>query len=890
MYAQDNQNNSAQQASQRTAYPGNDVAGEMEQLGDDTVRNIPDEGQLSTDEKFHHNLAKYLSDGELQVIGSDLTESIENDDQSRQPWLRVVTEGIEYLGIGNNRTRSPYSGKSDSLFAPTLLKSALNATAEIHSAIFPSSGFVQTECLGIVNEQQEEHSQRINEMMNFTLTEIMEDYKSDKKQGLLWMCLEGSMFVKVYIDRLKNKPTAPYIRASDIIIDPGATSLENADRISHYFSLSQRAMEQQFLQGDWKRGNIEIEDMQSELVERKIDSKIGIMPTLDETNKYYGFYETATYLNLRGFEHLDSKGNPSGQLLPYIVTKDKNSDVIVAIYRNWEENDPKFHAKKYINQHKYFTGFNIYGLGLFHLALGLAKAETKIQQELIRAAELANSPSLLMNSGMRNEKTQVDMRPGAMNQFPAFAQDSIQNAIMPVPFQEPSNALMQFREIVSQAITDLSISYKINPGDIAGNMPAAAAIGILSTMHILENSLLNDLYTSFGKEFQLIYNLMGEWLPEEGYPFKVPGGDHVMMKSDFSPDFSIRPALDPNVSSDLYKSVSNQAMMDLSQQNPEFYDLREVHRRILTTMKIPDIDTILLPKPEDAPPPAQMDPVSEGKTVMEDNPVKAYKDQDHDNHNVVHKDLIQTLGNQMQEDDSIDNTSKIAALKAHVQEHNTFIYIIKMEMNTGIEFPDDPSQIPPDIQNQIAIQAAQAVQQQQQQDAEQNQQIDPNQILMEENRIKEKEADNRASEGQARIEFDYQRLQTESQNEQMKLQIQEQEIQFKAQQLEVERMKLELQAQEMQMRMEVEMAKIHADSAKADQAIESKAFDSTLRYQSEQARDSAKIASDAERSALDAQSKAYSDTLAFEQGQQRSQEEEHKNKLNSSQLKSKDKQ
>lgn len=887
MHAQNSQKSPLQQSSQQTAYPGNNVAGEMNQLGDDTVRDIPDEGALSTDPRFHENLAKYLGDGDLQMIGQDLTDAIENDDEARQPWLRVVTEGIEYLGIGNSRGRSAYSSKSDDLFAPTLLKSALQATAEIHSNIFPSSGFVQTECLGIADEEQEEHAERVKEMMNYTLTDIIEDYKSDKKQGILWMTLEGSMFVKVYIDRLKNKPAAPYIRASDIIIDPGATSLDNADRISHYFTLSHRALEDQFNRGAWKRNNIEIEDMQSQPVERKIDSTVGVTPTLDETNKYYAFYETATYLDLRGFEHLDGTGQPSGQLLPYIVTKDKNSNVIVAIYRNWEENDSQFRAKKYIIQHKYFTGFNIYGLGLFHLALGLAKAETKIQQQLIRAAELANAPSLLQSAGLRNERTQIDIKPGGVNQFQTF-DSNIQNAVMPLPFKEPSQALMQFREIVSSAITDLSVARQVNPGDFSGNMPAAAAVGILSTMHVLENALLNDLYDSFRKEFQLVYNLMGEWLPEEGYPFKVTGGDHVMMKSDFSPNFSVRPVLDPNVSSDLYKSVINQGIMELAGQNPELYDIREVHRRILSTMKVSDMDKILLPKQDEAPPPPEMDPMSENKTVMEGNPIKAYKDQDHESHPVVHKDLIHTLEAQMEADSSIDNSSKIAALKAHNQEHDTFAYIIHMEMITGVELPEDPTQIPLNIQNQIAIKAAQAVQQQAQQQAEQNPQIDPNQILMEENRIKEKEADNRASEDQARIQFDYERLQSDAQNEQMKLKIQQQEIEFKAQQLEVERMKLELQSQEMQMRMEVEMAKIHADSAKADQAIESKAFDSTLRYQSEQERDSAKIASDAEKSALDAQSKAYSDTLAFEREQQRSQEEARNQQLNSTQLKSKD--
>lgn len=849
-----------QQASMQTAYPGNEQAGYEEQLGDFSIDAIPDEGILSSDPRFHENLANYLDEGILRRIGSDLTEAIENDDSARQKWLRVITDGIDYLGIGGDRAKSVYTAKSSDIFAPTLLKATLNAAAEIYTNLFPASGFAQAEVLGVVGEDMEEHAERVKMMFNFVLNDVMTSYKQDKKQGFLWMILEGSVFTKVYLDRLKDKPAAPYIRASDVIIDAGATSLDDAERISHYYTLSNRALEERFNRGDWRRTHIENEDLQSNVVQRKVDMKVGVSPNMDETNKYHALYETYTYRDLRGFEHLDADGNPSGRLLPYIITKDKNSDAVVSIYRNWDEHDSLFRPKKYMVHHKYFTGFNIYGFGLFHLCLGLAKAETEIQQQLIKAAQLANAPSLLQQSGLRNEKTQIDIRPGSINQFQTF-DSNIRDAILPLPFNEPSQVLMQLKDVIAQSITDLSVAREIKPEDISGNMPASSMMGILSTMHILENSLLNDLYDSFRIEFQLIYGLLGEWLPEEGYPFSVPGHEGTIMKSDFAPNIAIKPVLDPNISSNAYKLIIGEGIMSLAGQSPDLYDMREVHKRLLTSMQVPDIDQILKPKEEEAPPPPEQDPISENKCVMSGEPIKSYKVQDHASHITVHQSLCDVLA----QDQTNDNSSMIAELKSHIQEHKTFQYVIHMEMITGIQIPDDPTQIPPDIQNAIAQKAAQELQQEQQQQQEQNPPPpDPNVVMMEDIRVKEKAIDAKTEESQASNELEHMKIQSEAEHEQMKIQLQMQEAELAEHQLRLDELKLQLQHEEMQLRMQVEYAKIEAAQHKAGSDTQSKLVESQMKIESDHLINERKIASDEDKAELDAQTKAYSATLNFE--------------------------
>ena len=838
------------EASQQTSYPGNEQAGYEELLSDPSAYDTPN-NNVYGNRHFNENLALHLDDGTLQRIGGELTEAIQNDDDARQKWLRINTQGIEYLGIGGDRNKNVYSAGSTDVFAVTLMKATLNACAEIYTNIFPASGFIETEVLGEITTSQEKHANRIKELMNYVITDVMEEYKADKKQGILWMILEGSVFTKVYIDRLKDKPAAPYIRASDVIIDAGATSLEDAERISCYFTLSERALEERFIQGEWRRQHIEMADLQAPPIHQKVDQKIGVMPNVDETSKYYAFYESFTYSDF------ESKGRK----LPYLVIKDKNSNSVVGLYRNWEEFDPKFRAKKYLVQHKYFTGFNIYGLGLIHLALGLAKAETDIQQEILKAAQLSNAPSLLMKSTLRSEKTQIDIKPGSLNQFQSFDSD-LPSSLMPLPFRGPDAAFMQLKENLANDINAFSVFRNIDPKEMPANMPAATMVGVLSTLHTLENSLMNDLYDSFRKEFQLLYNVIGEWLPDTGYPFKMAGSQGVIMKNDFSPNVSIKPVMDPNISSNSYKLIVGDALLNLAKESPDLYNMREIHKRLLTSMKVSNIDELLQPEPEEnPPPPPERDPLSENEVVMKGEPIKAYKDQDHQSHRLVHQNLIDQLSN----DTSEDHSDIIAQLKSHNQEHKTFEYMIHMEQITGIQLPEDPTQIPLDMQNQIAQQAAAALsQEKEQQEAQNPAPIDPNAILMEEVRVKEKEVDVRSAENQTKLQIDQLKIENEARKDDMKLQIELKRLELEERRLILEEKKLMIEHEDSIRKSQVEAARIELDQERTHLEAESKAYDATLKHEGDKEIAYAKIASEDEKNHLDAETKSFDSTLNFE--------------------------
>lgn len=692
---------------------------------------------------------------------------------------------------------------------------------------------------GQTYKEVEERADRMESYANHYLRDIAKDYKSDKESLLWWYNICGSAFSKAGIDPLRNRPVAPYIHADDIIISPEATCLEDAERITHKILLTERQLKGRMRTGLYIRTELQSGTIDSQSIQERAKHIMGINPLpSDEKNKIYTLYECMRWIDLKGFEHLSRMGRPSGRPLPYILTVDKESRKPIGLYRNWEEQDPLFERKNAITQYKLFTGFGPYGMGLAHLMLDLAKAETQMMQELVRAAELSNQPSLISASGsIRKEATQINFNPGSVNRVDTI-DGNIQNAFMPLPNKEPSATLLTLKGEVSQAMMDLSTAREISPENIPANTTATTMMGILSTMHILEDSVMNRLYDSFRNELGLLFKLFGQWLPDQPYPFSVPGGQAVIMRQDFQADVVMIPIIDPNVSSQTFQLIVNETLLTLASQQPDLYDLRAIHERALRSMKVSNIDEILKPIPPPPPPPPQLDPMTENQKATKGEPIQAYKMQDHQAHKTVHEDYIKKL-----QDDTVNaatNGPFIAALQAHVREHDAFAWLADIEARMGQPISQgDPTQIPPEQQDQVAQQAAQAVlQKQQEAQAANPPPMDPQMVLMEEVNVKKEFNAQQSALNQQKLQLESQKVQQAYQLDQQKLaldqnhlQLDEEKIKLEQQRVSLEQQRVALEEQKVQLESQKEQASLSLEKEKSDLQVQSKAFDSTLRFE-----------------------------------------------------------
>lgn len=842
------------------------------QFSEPDLINVPMVQGMSPDLQFNKNIIDHISDNELQRIGEHLTNSINSDDTDRQKWLRILTQGIEQLGLGVERAPSTNSGKDTDLYATTLLTECLKITCKLFSIFFPGRKFAETKIYGYVNKAIEDKSYRCSEFFDYYTNDVMTEYLPDSEQSLWWSVLGGSSFVKPYYDPHKGRIVAPYIMPQNIIISSGASSVYDAERVTHRFTLTKRQMEANFEKGIWVKRLVEENTQYTDSLTRKVNQVVGVTPTANENNENYMFDECYTYLKISGFEHVDKYGHKTPRYLPYRIVKDKNSNQIVGIWRNFNEGDALYRPKIAIIQHKYFTGFNAYGLGMIHLALGSAKTETKIQQQIIKGAILSNMPNLIQKSGLRTERSQLNFTPGSIPQVASFG-EPLQNMFMPMPFTPPQQIMMDLKQSCAMDIQNISIAREIKADDIPSNTSATTILGILSTTNDMPNSLIKSYCRSFTKEFQLIFDLLGEILPEEGYPFLTPGGQQSVMKDDFSPDVKIKPIMDPSNSSQTMQMLTNEVLMQLSSANPDMYNQREVQKRILNTLKIDDLDTILTPEKEEKPVP-QRDAVSENACNMQGMPIKVFKNQDHPNHNIIHNDDIQRLS----QDQTKDNSALIAALTAHTTEHDMWQYILEMEGAIGQPIPDDPSQLSPEMQDELTMHAAQAIQNKQQQQQQDNPPpMDPSIPLMEENRVKEKGIELESQYKQEQIQTEHMKIEKDSQLKELDIQLKMKQLEMEERKLQIEERRLLIQEHENERKIQVELAKLQLDQQKADLQAESKAFSDTLRYENDSNNDIeiAKLEADKQKSDLQVQSKAF-DTVMSHEGTEKSEQEPNK--------------
>jgi len=851
------------QDSEETDFPGDIQAGYMEQFGDPRIINFPLRVPSyigHTD--FNENLALHVDEGELNQLGQHLSDAIKADDDARQKYLRTIRDAVEYLGIGNDRYKNGNYAKGSDIYAPTLLKIATFNASKLHSNLFPSQNFVESKTWGQINEDVEDQAYRMKEFANYMLEDVMEDYFEDKEQALFWMAISGNVFTKPYLDNAKDIPVCPYIRTEDIIINSGASGISNAERVTYRYTLSKRLIEQKFNSRVWRRVYVEDYDGQEDIVRQKIESKVGVETQVEDTNKIGCFDECMCYWDLNGFNHTDKYENYTGRLLPYIVTKDKSNNNIVDIRRNWNKNDPRLRPIRRIIQWKYFSGWGPYGFGLAHLMLGLARCETEILQQLILAAKLSNAPSLLQNTIHKNERGQINVAPGVINQVATF-DNNIQNAFMPLPFKEPSGVLMQLMDKVTDAMNDQSAATDFSPEQLPSNTGELLTAAIISTSHILENSTMKGLYRSFKGELKLLYNIFAEWLPESPYPFDVPGGSHVIMREDFTPNIRISPTIDPNCASTLHQITMAESLLNLAQQNPDLYDIRSIHKRILSALKIENPDQVLMPDPDEDEIP-ELDFISDNARALRGEPIKAYPTQDHDAHIIGKQDMIDKLSN----DESQDYSKVIAALNANITEHKVYKYLANMQALIGKQLPDDVASIPEQMQNSISMQAAQALLVEKEKEDKKNPPpIDPNEVMMEELSVKRYEAEVKSQQIQVNLQIEEAKIQKQNEKDIIDQQIRIKELEVKDKQLQIEQYKLQIQEREMELKAQIEMAKVQQADKKADLDIQAKTYDTTLKHESEKEIEEAKLEESVRKTDMESQNKAFDSALNYEQEQ-----------------------
>jgi len=737
------------------------------------------------DSDFDDNLAEILDDGALGKIASELVELVEADIASRKDWAESFVKGLEVLGVNYEERTEPWNGACG-VYSTVLTEAAIRFQSESIMETFPAAGPVKTEIIGAIDRLKEEAAERVQADMNFKLTEEMPEYRPEHERMLYSLGLSGAAFKKVYYDPAMERQVAVFIPAEDMIVPYGASNLQNAERVTHVMRKTKNEMRRLQVSGFYR--DIDLGEPVQHLsdIEKKKADQQGYKATDDDR---YQLLEVHAYWDLEGFEDKDSEGEETGIGLPYVITIDRGTNKILAIRRNYLEDDAKKTKRQHFVDYCYIPGFGFYGMGLIHIIGGYARAGTSLIRQLVDAGTLANLPGGLKARGARIKGDDTPIQPGEFRDVDVPS-GVIKDNIMMLPYKEPSGTLLTLLDRITEegrrlgSISDMKIS------DMSANAPVGTTLALLERTLKTMGAVQARVHYSMKQEFKLLKGIIRDYSPAE-YEYDPQGNDRQVKQSDYDM-VEVIPVSDPNSSTMAQRIMQYQAVIQLAQGAPQIYDLPLLHRQMIEVLGVKNADK-LIPGADDQTP---KDPISENMAFLNGKPTKAFIYQDQEAHIAAHTAFMQDpmIAAQIGQNPMAQKIQ--AAVMAHIAEHLAFLYRKKVEEQVGVPLPAPDSKLPEDVEVQLSRLVAQGSAQllqlnqanQQQQQAQQQAQDPLVQMQQAELQLKGQEAQTKAQKiaadielGKARLELENKRIDTQAQLDMARMQAQEKQNNQKVQ-------------------------------------------------------------------------------------------------------------
>jgi hypothetical protein len=669
------------------------------EMGDIEIQLKPEKETADT---FDANLAEYMDDGALSGLAEELVEDFEKDTMDRKDWIKTYVDGLKLLGLNYEERTEPWQGACG-VFHPMLTESVVRFQSEAMMETFPAMGPVKTQIIGATDLLREEAAARVREDMNYQLTDVMTEYRPEHEKMLWSLPLAGSAFKKVYFDPSKGRQVAVFIPAEDIVVPYGASSIEDADRVTHVMRKTENEVLK--LQEAGFYADVDLGDPGYELddIEKQKAEETGMSATQDDR---FRILEMHVNLDLKGFEHEDKKGRETGIALPYVVTLEKGTRTILAIRRNWYEDDILHTKRQHFVHYQYIPGFGFYGYGLIHLIGGYAKSATMLIRQLVDAGTLSNLPGGLKSRGLRIKGDDTPIQPGEFRDVDVPS-GSIRDNILPLPYKEPSQVLMALFQQIVQEGRAFASSGDMNVSDMSTNAPVGTTLALLERTLKVMTAVQARLHYAMKQEFKLLKVIIADYTPDE-YDYNPEEGNRKAKKSDYD-STDVIPVSDPNAATMAQKIVQYQAALQLAQTAPQLYNLPLLHRQMIEVLGIKNANK-LVPIDEDAVP---TDPVRENQNLLIMKPVKAFVEQNHKAHIQTHMAAIQNPQIQQLMQMNPQAQAIMAAAMAHINEHIGFEYRRQIEEAIGMPLPSEENNkhTPPEVADQIAVMVAQASQQ-----------------------------------------------------------------------------------------------------------------------------------------------------------------------------------
>ena len=651
--------------------------------------------ELLGSDSHDQNLAEVIDDDVLKSMASELVADFKADQESRSDWARAYVKGLDLLGMKVEDRQQPWAGASG-VFHPILTEAVVRFQAQAMGEIFPPAGPVRTKIVGKNDTEKKDQAFRVENEMNYLLTEEMSEYRDEMEQMLFKLPIAGSAFKKVYYDPLMERPCAMFVPSEDFVVSYGASDLKTCPRYTHVMKKTSNEVLQLQVNGFYR--DVDLPDPQPDYsdIKQKYDELDGEEAVIEDDDRHT-ILEMHVDMNMP--EEFD---DPDGIARPYVITIDKTSSEILSIRRNWYEDDEKKKKRMHFVHYRYLPGLGFYGTGLIHLIGGLAKSATSILRQLIDAGTLSNLPAGLKARGLRIKGDDAPLMPGEFRDVDVPG-GAIRDSITFIPYKEPSSVLYSLLGNIVEEGRRIGSVADVQVGDTNPQAPVGTTLALMERSMKVMSGVQARLHAALKQELRILAKIIHDYMPEE-YSYDMDG-DFNRTK-DFDGRIDVIPVSDPNAATMSQRVMQYQAALQLAQQAPQLYDMGKLHRQMLEVLGISEAADIIK-LPDDIKP---KDPVTENMAILKQEPVKAFMYQDHEAHIQVHMSAMQDPKIQQIVGQSPFAGAIQSAMAAHITEHVAYQYRKEIQLQLGVEMPSEDQPLPEDTEEEISRLAAEAAQ------------------------------------------------------------------------------------------------------------------------------------------------------------------------------------
>lgn len=634
------------------------------------IKLSEDEGAEKTYE-FYDNIVESFTQEALSKLATDLIDDIARDKESRKKRDKEYAEAIKRTGLGKEAPGGAEFAGASRAVHPMLTEASVDYSARAIKELMPPDGPVKSYIPGDnISPERMARADRVKTYMNHQFLTQMKEFRPELEQLLPQLSLGGSQYMRITPDwsKRKKRPVPMYVPQDQVSIPYSASNFYTALRQTYHEPITRMEFEDRVESGMYVYagalvgGQLPPEtaaQMATDKVEGKEESdfynKDGVR-VVHEVNCFHNFDDAA--------EDSDQKHGNS----PYLISIDEQTQKIVAVVRNWENDDEDAERMQWMIEFPFIPWRGAYSIGLGQMIGSLSGAATGALRALLDSAHVNNIPTAVRLKGsnfMGQSKTEIQATQ-IVEIDGGIAGDDIRKFIMPLPFNPPSPVLYQLLGFCVDAGKGVIRTTFEQLNDAKPNMPVGTTLAMIEEGMQVMSAIHLRSYHAMSMVIDVMYRINRMYLTDE--EVKDEFGELMVYRRDFQGPKDVVPTADPQIFSDVQRLAQLQIVADRATAKPHLYNERAVETRLLERTKIPNPDELLIPEEK----PENQNAVNENAAMSLGRPVTAFPDQEHLAHLQVHLDY---LTNPMFGQNPIIAPAFTGAALEHIKEHMVLWYV-----------------------------------------------------------------------------------------------------------------------------------------------------------------------------------------------------------------------